>query len=381
MRTKFSKFIYDVSKKRTRKKIFQYFPIFCMFCLTPVLYQHFRVRVRISLKKWQIQTQRLIEETNVIHEGLANDIDFTFGTILAGRNTDTAYRNIEQLKIREIRSKNTNIDLNGVRVGMFTDELGGIPPSGGIGYCVAELATLLAKHGAELTLLYLGDNGNTNKTKESLSKKGIKFLKLPAPETKIASPPGTLTKSFQALLHLMNVDEQNPYDIIHFNDYLGHALFPLYAKRQGWLLAKSRVVVTLHGISSWARFGNKALPKNHFDMSIDYYENESIAEADTIVAPSRFIARFVKSRGVNMKDVVFLPNAPPTLPASMTNRNILAANQEAVQLTEIVFFGRLEYRKGPWLLSSALEMILEEAPNAMVSITVGRIILNTNFTS
>lgn len=227
-------------------------------------------------------------------------------------NSKNSYRNIKnELNIDHIAIEERNVRLNGIRVGIFTNELGNRFSSEGIGYCVEDLGFLLASRGADVTLLYLGNGKLSGKILTSLAYNGIEFVNLNYTETKIESPPYTMNKSFYALLHLMKVENTMPYDLVHFNDYLGHGMFTLFAKRQGWLLSRTKVLVTLYGISNWKRLGNKELLKNTKDISIDYFEKQAIADADIVVAPSRFIAEYILSRGIDMKKVVHLPNPPP----------------------------------------------------------------------
>lgn len=310
------------------------------------------------------------ESLEVQHDARQNDaaqppvVDYTYGTIIAGRNTAHAYRSLDSVEF-ENGAMNKNTDVNGIRICMFTDEYGGIYPSGGIGYVVAETAALLAANGADVTIAYLGDGIAEELMLKKLQNQSISFVNVP--ESLVPASPNhvTLTRSYKALLHLMA--DGLHFDIIHFNDYFGHALLPLYAKRQGWLLAETKVVITLHGVTSWARAANRKLPSTVDDISVDWFETEAVSNADYILAPSKFIAKFLVSRGVVLpRRVTVLPNAPPEMDLQPLEHKI-AEGSQSEYVTEIVFFGRLEYRKGPTLLVDALALLAKKYPAILVS--------------
>lgn len=295
-------------------------------------------------------------------------LDFTYGTLLAGKNVPSAYTYLEQsLIINEEKRVNKKANLSLLRVGIFTDELRGIGTPGGIGYCVSELAFLLSKNGATVTIVFLGSGDPTEEMKNYMKKHKIIFVKLNPPLIKLESQSSILFKSYYSLLYLMQKNESEEFDVIHFNDYLGHGLLPLYAKRQGWLLQSSNIIVTLHGTSGWARFGNKVLPQSTFDISIDWIEKESISQADIVLAPSKFMASFASSRGVRMKNIVLMPNAPPNVPVTKSDQ-IFVDEEKDYKILEIVFFGRLEFRKGPFLFIEAVKIFAKSYPDITVCV-------------
>jgi hypothetical protein len=56
--------------------------------------------------------------------------------------------------------------------------------------------------------------------------------------------------------------QENPFDIVHFHDYLGIGYYSLLAKRQGWAFQDTTFVVGLHGPSSWANHLSKRYPES-----------------------------------------------------------------------------------------------------------------------
>ena len=296
--------------------------------------------------------------------------DFTYGTVIAGLNSPGAYSQLETNVQGFLKDDHYGINchVSGYSIGIFTYEYHGIGPSGGIGHVLYELALLLSKHNAIVTLVYLGEDRMEDKIVRDYAARGISIVKAPPPKVTLSPNHVTLQPSYKALHFLMESEAKNEiFDIIHFNDYLGHALFPLYAKKQGWLLANTQVVITLHGPASWARLASgMSLPRNLDEISIDWYELEAISQADYIWAPSKFMAAYVASRGVELKHerVYNLANTPPS-----SQIEVSPSVGEINRILEIVFFGRLEIRKGPLLFVKALNLLVKKHLGILVRLS------------
>ena len=292
--------------------------------------------------------------------------DFTYGTILAGLNSPGAYSQLETNVQGFLKDHyyGINCNVSGYSIGIFTYEYVGIGPSGGIGHVLYELAHLLSKHNATVTIVYLGENRIDDKIVRDHAASGISIVRAPPPKVTLSPNHVTLQASYKALSFLK---ENEIFDIIHFNDYLGHALLPLYAKKQGWLLANTQVVITLHGPASWARLANgMSLPRNLDEITLDWYELEAISHADYIWAPSKFMAAYIASRGVELKyeRVYNLANTPPS-----SQIEVSPSVGKINRLLEIVFFGRLEIRKGPLLFVKALNLLVKKHQGILVSLS------------
>lgn len=148
-----------------------------------------------------------------------------------------------------------------------------------------------------------------------------------------------------------------PYDIVHFPDNSGLGYYSMLAKLQGWALASTHFITGLHGPDvQWAALLNKRYPSTDFALELDWYERKTVELADTIVSPSAYMLDFLDSRGWKVPEERFVV------------RNALAQTLSAVQiegkpLTELVFFGRLETRKGFGIfLDSITRLIKQQDP-------------------
>ncbi len=75
-----------------------------------------------------------------------------------------------------------------------------------------------------------------------------------------------------------------------FQDAHGHGLRALQARQSGEALTATRAAVTLHGCRQWLYEGSARLSALPRDVAVDYLERESAHLADTVIAPSRFMA-------------------------------------------------------------------------------------------
>ena len=311
------------------------------------------------------------EPRRAIVPATSTKVDFTYGTILAGLNSPGAYSQLESTLEQNIHPLVHYEDsVDGIRICIITNEYVGIGPSGGIGHVLYELTRLLSDHNAIVTVVYLGEDRIDDKIVRDHAASGISIVRAPQPKIKIEPNHTSLRDSYKALHFLMESEAKNEiFDIIHFNDYLGHALFPLYAKKQGWLLASSKVVITLHGTAGWTRLANDmSLPRNLDDLRLDWCEMQAISLADYICAPSKFIATYVLSRGTKIGGNLFhIGNAPPSAQSGNATNHDKATNTNTNTISEIVFFGRVEYRKGLNLFVKGLDLFASGHPGVLVS--------------
>ena len=96
--------------------------------------------------------------------------------------------------------------------------------------------------------------------------------------------------------------------------------------------------VKLHATSAWQRDGNHRWPQGTNDLALDFRERYAFENADVQMSPSRYMLDYVERQGWKVGNaVVAYPFPEPVV------RDATADDQAP---TEVVFFGRLEIRKG-----------------------------------
>jgi len=137
------------------------------------------------------------------------------------------------------------------------------------------------------------------------------------------------------------------FDLILVQEFQGHGLRALQARHSGSALQQSRIAVTLHGSRQWTCEGMRRLPTRP-DVLVDFLERESTRLADRVIAPSRSMANWIMARwGARPPAVI-----PYCYDESVARPSGVV--EHVGPFRHLVFFGRLETRKGVQLLVRAL---------------------------
>ena len=163
------------------------------------------------------------------------------------------------------------------------------------------------------------------------------------------------------------------WDVIHFPDNTGIGYFSALGKHEGLALIDSRIVVGLHGADvEWAAMLNKRYPVDKYAVELGVFERRTAEWADAVVAPSDYMLEYVRQRGWAVPHNSFvIPNVVQVPAVPSGDGSSAAATVGAVEpVTELVFFGRLEERKGTRLLIAALEHLysLDPVPPALAAV-------------
>lgn len=152
----------------------------------------------------------------------------------------------------------------------------------------------------------------------------------------------------------------NTYLYIEFPEMLGIGYRTIQAKRSGVLSKNCTVAVTLHSSQEWLQEAH-AIHAQHspkWFLQVSHYEQYSFEQADLAFFLSFFLKEKVEQYGWKTAHAIHLPycfqviNSLPELDPDKSN--FLTIDKTAIPL---VFFGRLEERKGLLTFLKALEML------------------------
>ncbi|WP_176556305.1 glycosyltransferase family 4 protein [Rubellimicrobium rubrum] len=246
---------------------------------------------------------------------------------------------------------------------LVTGELAGPDYNGGIGTAVRGLALALAREGYQVDILYTRVErrtpfcfrGSFEDQVDLFRQKGIRLICL--------SHDGEwndwLAKSYQVMLHL----QARRYDLVFFNDMHGSGYYSQLARKTASPdFARTPMVVVAHSATQWVMEMNQDPITSVQDVRLVEIERRSIELADALISPSAYMLDRYKGYGWTLPDnTVVLPNLLPK--DSRSRRPELRASP----VDEIVFFGRLERRKGLWLFCEALNRIKHEMGDLKVT--------------
>jgi len=257
----------------------------------------------------------------------------------------------------------------GLRVCLITTEFHGLFRNGGIGTANTGLALALVDAGFEVTVAFadadesgprvkVGDFPALQKHYRSL---GITLDYVPAYPHIPKAFDDCRSASYCVYLYL----QQHGFDVVYFNDCGGQGYYSLLAKHVGTFHNAPRMYVVAHGPQEWVLDINSIFWEQS-TMTIAYLERRSVELADALISPSRYMADWMKSHGWTMPaQVRVLQNIVPT-PDSELPR---ASGLNPGSVTEIVFFGRIEVRKGVELFCDAIDLLNRSADISGIKVT------------
>lgn len=240
------------------------------------------------------------------------------------------------------------------RICIATWEIEGPSRNAGIGSAYASLAGALKRAGHEVTILFLlgchPTDGNIIDWIDYYGQQGLTLVPLPMghhPRIHAAWASSVSYHTYQWLK-----EHQNEFDIIHFPECQGLAFYSLLAKRQGLAFGDTTFVISTHGPTLWVKEGSQDYLRNLGELEIDFMERTSVSAADIVVSPSQYLLGWMQQNGWELPDQTYV--APYVLPEGVLSQDPAEPHQSS-RIQEIVFFGRLEIRKGLKLFCDALD--------------------------
>ena len=250
----------------------------------------------------------------------------------------------------------------GRKVCVVTAELEGPFFNGGVGTQNRALAIVLRRLGYEVDILYTQvDRGIPFCLRGKFEDHVAAFQNLGIRLLCIDNDDGSNNwhaRSFLSLQHLL----RHRYDLVFFDDMLGTGYYPLLARRtDAPALRGTKMCVTLHGSVEWVADLNQD-PLTHLEtLPLMEMERRSIELADAVRAGSAYIFRKYRSYGWATPDnFVVLPNF-------VSGERVATQPIKKTAINEIVFFGRLETRKGLWTFCRALDRLKYVLANQRVT--------------
>ena len=246
------------------------------------------------------------------------------------------------------------------RVCIATPDILGPIRNGGIGTAYHHLARQLAAWGHEVTIAYVNHNAadaaQMAAARALYARHGVAFepvVPRPAADTPLARVPAP----GWTLLDWLRARER-PFDIVHVPDWHGLGYGALLAKSLGLAFGDTHFVVIGHSPSLWATEGSRQLVHTEAELGWVFLERRSVELADTFVSVSAHLIEWMRDAGYALPARSFVwPNAfppPDPAPAAAAAR----AARDGAPLEEVVFFGRLEPRKGLLLFVDAVDRLV-----------------------
>jgi glycosyltransferase involved in cell wall biosynthesis len=187
-------------------------------------------------------------------------------------------------------------------------------------------------------------------------------------------------QSFCILFFIQALTSHAPIATIYaeFGEMYGYGYRAIQAKQVG-LIPKCVTSVTLHSGHEWINEANEKFtvpyPQDYWQLC--HYEQNSFENADLCFHPSNFIRNKVASYGWNVDRAIRLPYFVPTIERaldSISNPSQLIQSKLIDNKVPLIFFARLEERKGLCTFIQTLKSLDRELVDRFHLIFLGKVI-------
>lgn len=246
--------------------------------------------------------------------------------------------------------------VNGLRVCICTPDYVHLVRNGGIGTSFYHTAMELASRGADVTVLFASPTdhitaGELETGLAKLAKEPITFERLFSDSSRedfeLFHPNDIFTVTSYLAYQWLKARE---FDVIIFPDWRGVGYYSMFAKRQGLAFGDTSLWVQAHSTMLWHSLNNQATTYSEHDLRAFHLERKSIELCDVLTSPTQYLLDWMGEHGfIFPKETIVLPY--------IIGEQLAERRTEIKTIDEIVFYGRLEKRKGLHVFVQAIRRI------------------------
>jgi len=155
-------------------------------------------------------------------------------------------------------------------------------------------------------------------------------------------------------LQVFNYLRRSRFSVVHFQDLNGDGFVSCQARRTGQAFAKTVFTAMINGPASWARDGMKQFVENEvYESMLKFCEGYVLGAVDLLMAPSQYALDYARNHtqwnlAAHQRVCPYMLDLP---------ENAASPPAAAAPARSIIFFGRLETRKGIMYFLQALERL------------------------
>lgn len=232
---------------------------------------------------------------------------------------------------------------------IVTPDIIGPIKNGGIGTACFHYARTLADVGLTVDILFTGpvEQDAIGLWEDFYAARGIRFYTLNSIEPNSCATHGTRWYTDRSWAVMQFLRKRNDRYIL-FQDWHANGFWSMRAKRMGYGLQNATLGLIAHSCTEWQKAGMQTFGAQPLDESdLAWAERQAIAEADILISPSQHMIDWLMQNGYE------LPAQTALCPYTFEDK-IQVYPQQGPDLDHLIFFGRLETRKGLHLLGRAL---------------------------
>ncbi|MFD3238355.1 glycosyltransferase [Rahnella perminowiae] len=255
---------------------------------------------------------------------------------------------------------------------IVTPDIEGPVRNGGIGTAFTALAIKMAKAGFDVDVLYTCGEYSESANKpfsdwiEHYKNFNVNLLSISLTQDISIDAPYFRRKSY-SIFEWMK--KNNIYDVVISCEWQADMYYSLLYKKQGLGFSDTKFIINTHSSTLWADEGSYQLPYDQNHMELYFMEQKVIEMADEIISPSQYLINWMleKNWQVPANKKVIL-NCEPFAP--LHNQAISASPEESLLTAiELIFFGRLETRKGIDIFLKAISKLTTDEKTKISQIT------------
>lgn len=253
---------------------------------------------------------------------------------------------------------------------IVSSEILGPIKNGGIGTATTGLVNNLTTNGHKVTILYTQVWSGVPLCQEKTWEHWVQYMGVRNIELAYIPHEGNYSDWRQKSWLVKDFIGERTFDLVYFNEHHGSGYYSLAAKRAGISpFAHQMHCVITHGSIEWVLNTNDQLVNKANDLEMIGLERRSVESADVVIGPSRYLLHEYERYGWA------LPKHTYCQPYVLPRPALEIDESQRSPVEELVFFGRLEVRKGLWLFCEAIDRIKDRLKGRTVTF-MGRM---TNF--
>jgi tetratricopeptide (TPR) repeat protein/glycosyltransferase involved in cell wall biosynthesis len=260
-----------------------------------------------------------------------------------------------------------NVDLKEIsklRLCIVTPDFVGFVRNGGIGTSFYHTAQIFSQAGAAVTVVYCNkvgalDSSQRDTLLQKFAAEGIEvqdLLSRYGEEIANKFYPNDIFTVSSYLVYRFLKANQHKYDVILFPEWRGIGYYSILAKRQGLTFEHAALCVQVHSSSLWHALNNQAEGFSETDIHMFQMERGSVQYADYVISPTQYLLNWKQQHGFK------LPSHTYVQPYLLNYKDVEREVIHVQHIDEIVFFGRLEKRKGIHHFINAIKKVEKSKP-------------------
>jgi glycosyltransferase involved in cell wall biosynthesis len=248
---------------------------------------------------------------------------------------------------------------------IVTPDFIGPVKNGGIGTACYHYARTLVAAGYPVTVLFTGLLSGSQSThwRRHYAKQRITFLwvgDLPPIPHVIYGGSWFLERSQQILIFLA----QQHFSFIHFQDWQANGFWAIRAKQLGYALRDSILTVMMHSSTRWIDQGMQQYPKDATaQVRLDFCETYCMRHCDILLSPSQHMFDWAAANSIELAEDRMLV---PYLQSNPIEQPVMLPPDAG----HVIFFGRLETRKGLHIFADALRLLKKQPGDVPVRVSL-----------